>query len=215
MAWLHAAALGYTTLEPAAFHDRLTRGSFGLLIDTRRQAEWDAGHLPNATFIQSLQETRNTSLIDGCRSCDVGVYCRTGVRSRLAADVLEAAGFTAVYDVQGIVQWQEAGRALVGTASLTPGCAIARSTCNQYLSPPPPPRPDGWPALPPSQSLVPPPLAPPPSLELAIALATAGGVIAALIVLLSVAVVAIICIRRSRTDGAGHITKTIKPGDRL
>ena len=208
MVWL-AAALGYTTLAPEALYDRLARGSFGLLIDTRRRAEWDAGHLPNATFVQSLEETRDTSLIEGCRRCDVAVYCHSGVRSQRAAQVLEAAGFTAVYDVQGIVQWQEAGHALVGTASLTPGCAIASSVCKLYLSPPPPPRPDGWPALPPPHPLVPPPLAPPPSNDLAIGLATAGS----LIVLLSVAVLAIICMRRSRTRGA--VTRIFKPGDVL
>ena len=45
----------------------------------------------------------------GCRSCNVAVYCRTGSRTQGAAPWLEAAGFTNVYDIVGVLPWYNAG----------------------------------------------------------------------------------------------------------
>ena len=51
---LLAAVPGYTTLDAATARARLERGEFAALIDVRTEAEWDDGHLPNATFAPSL-----------------------------------------------------------------------------------------------------------------------------------------------------------------
>ena len=158
-----ASLLTYTTLDSATFDARLAEGFFGVIVDVRDQHEWDAGHIPNATFCRNLQQTQDTTPIAGCAGCNVAVYCRTGSRSKQAASVLEANGFTSVYDVLGVTQWQGAGHALVTTPSLVPACAQA-SSCALRLppppsTPPPPGTPAGWPS-PPSP---PPPSSPPPS----------------------------------------------------
>ena len=122
LATLASQATAYTTL---AVDDAITRwneGRFAVLVDVRTQSEWDAGHLPNATFIESMNTNGDTSRLDGCQSCPVAVYCRSGSRSKAAADILEADGFTEVYDVLGINQWTAAGIALVSTADYPPGC---------------------------------------------------------------------------------------------
>ena len=41
------------------------------------------------------------------------VYCHSGRRSAIAADAMVAAGFTQVYDVGGIADWEAAGLPVV------------------------------------------------------------------------------------------------------
>ena len=101
---------------------RWAEGRFAVLVDVRTQREWDTGHLPNATFIESLSTNGDTSRLDGCQGCPVAVYCRSGVRAAAAASVLEAKGFTDVYNALGVQQWTAAGVALVDTADHPPAC---------------------------------------------------------------------------------------------
>ena len=119
-----AQVLSYTTITSNEVRAKLDSGFFAALIDTRRQDEWNAGHLPGATFVETLHLSGvSGTLLPPCKDCAVATYCHSGVRSKQAAEVLEAAGFTNVYDGLGIVQWQAAGFALVSDASKTPACA--------------------------------------------------------------------------------------------
>ena len=134
---LVAAGLSYTTLDAVTARRQLEANQFAVLIDVRRQDEWDAGHLPNATFLESLQTTRNTTTISQCKQCRVALYCRTGRRSKEAANVLEADGFTNVVDVLGVTQWTaDAGMQLVTGASRKPICASTAQS-NRCAWPPP------------------------------------------------------------------------------
>lgn len=138
----------YTTLSPAEFHSKLVEGFFGALIDTRSESEWNGGHLPNATFIQNLHLTGDTTLITGCERCRLAIYCHSGSRSKTAASRLESSGFSNVYDAQGIVQWQQIGQALVGGSSHVPPCRLDSTTCQwPRLSPTPTPLPAPVPML--------------------------------------------------------------------
>ena len=170
-----AHILSYTTITSTELRAKLDSGFFAALIDTRRQDEWNAGHLPGATFVETLHLMGVAgTLLPPCKDCAVATYCHSGVRSKQAADVLEAYGFTNVYDGLGIVQWQAAGFALVNDASKTPACAGA-DTCAWAESPPPsaspsppPPMypplvPAGAPDHPPPPPTSPPPPPPPPS----------------------------------------------------
>ena len=115
-------ACAYTTLETPDFIDEYQRGFFAAVVDVRTREEWEAGRIGNATFIESLQESGDVSSIAGCERCNIAVYCRTGRRSKAAAEVLEAAGFSSVYDALGVTQWEQAGMPLVMTPSRTPAC---------------------------------------------------------------------------------------------
>jgi len=96
------------------------------VIDVRSPDEWDAGHLPNATLIAGFNsagfDAPGADVLAGCAQCNVLAYCRSGVRSKEAAGILEAAGYTSVFDGQGINQWTGAGYSLVFTASAMPPC---------------------------------------------------------------------------------------------
>ena len=120
---LLARAGAWTTIQNAEFVDKMGSGFFGVVVDVRRQDEWDLGHVPNATFLKELNVNGNVEPIVGCKACNIAVYCNSGARSKVAATILEEAGFASVYDALGIVQYQNAGYELVGTPSVDPACA--------------------------------------------------------------------------------------------
>lgn len=102
LAALPVLAIAVVTIEDAVESASLmSQNKFTVLLDVRRKDEWDAGHLPNATFIESLQTNKDTSRLAGCEECVIAVYCRSGSRSADAAVVLEDAGFKNVYNVLG------------------------------------------------------------------------------------------------------------------
>ena len=56
LAALPVLAIAVVTIEDAVESASLmSQNKFTVLLDVRRKDEWDAGHLPNATFIESLQ----------------------------------------------------------------------------------------------------------------------------------------------------------------
>ena len=61
-----------------------------VLIDVRERSEWDEGHAPGAMHIPYEQLERRLSELPGQK--EVVVYCASGVRSSLAASLLERNG---------------------------------------------------------------------------------------------------------------------------
>ena len=119
-------AFAYTTIDAYTASTLWSSGIFRVLVDVRKIDEWEAGHLPNATFIPSLHENRDASRLAGCEDCAIAVYCTSGYRSKRAAKVLEGEGFNNVYDVLGINQWKKAGVDLLsGDEDRDPFCCDA------------------------------------------------------------------------------------------
>jgi rhodanese-related sulfurtransferase len=88
----------------------LVNGSIAL--DVREQAEFDAGHIPNAIHIsRGLLEFKIATQSDfNDLSQSVVVYCKTGGRSALAAQTLMSLGYTNIYSMQGgFDAWIDAG----------------------------------------------------------------------------------------------------------
>jgi adenylyltransferase/sulfurtransferase len=82
--------------ELAALRDRSPPP---LLLDVREPFEWDIVRLPGATLIPLGELPARLGEIDGHRH--VVTYCHVGARSRRAAELLRAAGFTNVRSLQG------------------------------------------------------------------------------------------------------------------
>jgi rhodanese-related sulfurtransferase len=78
-----------------------------LLLDVRTPEEYAEGHIANSVNI-SLQ-TLADRLDEVPKDQLVVLYCRSGNRSAQAAELLKEAGYTAIYDLGGIIGWQEAG----------------------------------------------------------------------------------------------------------
>ena len=76
-----------------------------IILDTREQDDFDEGHIPNAILIP-LTEIENKAeeiLIDKDKL--ILVYCRSGRRSKIAAESLAKLGYTNVKEFGGIIDW--------------------------------------------------------------------------------------------------------------
>lgn len=76
-----------------------------VVVDVRRQDEFDAGHIPGAICIpnESITDTQPAELPD--LNQVILVYCRTGRRSKEASQKLFDMGYKNVFEFGGIVDW--------------------------------------------------------------------------------------------------------------
>lgn len=76
-----------------------------IIVDVRRQDEYDAGHIPGAILIpnESINDTAPKDLPD--KDAVLLIYCRTGIRAKDTSQKLSDLGYTQVYDIGGIVDW--------------------------------------------------------------------------------------------------------------
>ena len=76
-----------------------------VVIDVRRQDEYDEGHIPGAVCIPN--ESISGSMPEELPDLDqiILVYCRTGRRSKEASQKLSDIGYTNVYEFGGITEW--------------------------------------------------------------------------------------------------------------
>ena len=81
------------------------------LVDVRTMDEYTEGHISGSLIID-VKDENFANLVDEQLAKDkkVAVYCRSGRRSRTAADILVKKGFK-VYNLdKGILNWMEEGR---------------------------------------------------------------------------------------------------------
>ena len=76
-----------------------------IILDVREQEEYDAGHIPGANLIPYTQigDKANEMLPD--KEQLILVYCRSGRRSKIAAEALMALGYTNIKEFGGIIDW--------------------------------------------------------------------------------------------------------------
>ena len=77
-----------------------------IILDVRRPDEFAAGHIPNAINVPN--ESIGTSEIPELPNKDqlILVYCRSGRRSKEAADKLVKLGYTNIVEFGGILEWK-------------------------------------------------------------------------------------------------------------
>lgn len=91
--------IGVGELKSQLLSDRLQ------VLDVRRAAEWDAGHIANAIWWPLDNFRVSPPEID--RSEFVAVHCKSGYRSMIACSFLQRAGFRNVVNViEGFDAWQ-------------------------------------------------------------------------------------------------------------
>ncbi len=76
-----------------------------IILDTRTQEEYDESHIPGAILIphDQIKEKAEALLTD--KDQLILVYCRSGRRSKLAAEDLAALGYTNIKEFGGIIDW--------------------------------------------------------------------------------------------------------------
>lgn len=76
------------------------------LIDARTQAEFDEGHLPGAILIPEYEISERAEKEIPQKERLILVYCRSGRRSKIAADELVRLGYSNVKEFGGIIDWK-------------------------------------------------------------------------------------------------------------
>ena len=76
-----------------------------IILDVRTQAESDEKHIPGAILIPDyeIKERAEDELTD--KDQLILVYCRSGRRSKLAAEALVELGYTNIKEFGGIIDW--------------------------------------------------------------------------------------------------------------
>ena len=95
----------YMNITPAQAKELMDTEENYVILDVRTQEEYAESHIPGAILIPDYEiaETAETILKD--KDQLILVYCRSGRRSKRAAQELEKLGYTNIKEFGGITQW--------------------------------------------------------------------------------------------------------------
>ena len=80
-------------------------GEEHIILDTREQDEFDSGHIPGAILIPYTEIENKAEEMLPDKDKLILVYCRSGRRSKIAAEALSKLGYTNIKEVGGIIDW--------------------------------------------------------------------------------------------------------------
>ena len=103
----------FKTVDAAEFAKAVASTSY-VVLDVRTPAEYAEGHIPGTNFNIDVLEDSYTeiALKNLPKEKPVALYCRSGNRSKNAAQILAENGYEVVELATGIRGWQEAGQKL-------------------------------------------------------------------------------------------------------
>ena len=95
----------YKQITQEEAKEMMTKDDGHIIVDVRRQDEYDEGHIPDAILIpnESITDKQPDELPD--LNQIILVYCRSGRRSKEASQKLADIGYTNVYEFGGINTW--------------------------------------------------------------------------------------------------------------
>ncbi len=76
-------------------------GAQHVLIDTREESEWNAGHIPGSIHLGKGIIERDIEKTVPDKAATLVLYCGGGFRSALAGDNLQKMGYTSVISMDG------------------------------------------------------------------------------------------------------------------
>ena len=96
----------YRKISFAKAKEILDKDPEAVLLDVREEAEYITGHAVDAVLLP-LDELDAASAAEVIPTHDTSVlvYCRSGRRSKEAANILAELGYTEVYDIGSLIGW--------------------------------------------------------------------------------------------------------------
>ena len=76
-----------------------------IILDVRTQEEYDEGHIPGAIVISHEEIAEKAEAVLTDKNQLILVYCRSGRRSKIAAEALVELGYTNIKEFGGIIDW--------------------------------------------------------------------------------------------------------------
>ena len=100
-----AESASYRQISQETAMEMMAKDDGHVIVDVRRQDEYDAGHIPGAILIpnESIGTSRPAELPDLDQI--ILIYCRSGNRSKQAAQKLTDMGYKNIYEFGGINTW--------------------------------------------------------------------------------------------------------------
>ena len=96
----------YEQITPEEAKKIMDSGEEHIILDTREQEEFDDGHIPNAILIPYTEIENKAEEMLPDKDAQILVYCRSGRRSKIAAESLSKLGYTNVKEFGGIIDWK-------------------------------------------------------------------------------------------------------------
>ncbi|NQW36847.1 MAG: rhodanese-like domain-containing protein [Flavobacteriales bacterium] len=92
-------------IEPEVLNTVLNNATVQL-VDVRTPNEFKSGHIDKALNINYYDQDFSVQIGKLDKSKAIYVYCRSGVRSKYASDILKKLGFKEIYNLNGgILSW--------------------------------------------------------------------------------------------------------------
>ena len=95
----------YEQITPEEAKKIMDSGEEHIILDTREQDEFDESHIPNAILIPYTEIENKAEEMLPDKDKLILVYCRSGRRSKIAAESLAKLGYTNVKEFGGIIDW--------------------------------------------------------------------------------------------------------------
>ena len=76
-----------------------------IILDVRTREEYDEGHIPGAILIPNTAIEAKAEDVLTDKNQLILVYCRSGRRSKIAAEALAELGYTNIKEFGGIIDW--------------------------------------------------------------------------------------------------------------
>ena len=95
----------YEQITPEEAKKIMDSGEKHIVLDTREQDEFDAGHIKGAILIPYTEIENKAEEMLPDKNTQILVYCRSGRRSKIAAESLAKLGYTNVKEFGGIIDW--------------------------------------------------------------------------------------------------------------
>ncbi|MBR5452654.1 MAG: rhodanese-like domain-containing protein [Clostridia bacterium] len=96
---------GYRPISPEAAKQMMTDYPGAVILDVRTAEEYNGGHIPGAIVLDYEDVRAKAHVVLPDKEQIILVYCRSGRRSKIAAEDLAELGYTEVYEFGGIIDW--------------------------------------------------------------------------------------------------------------
>ena len=98
------AAMTYEQISPQEAKERMDAKKDVIMLDVRTQEEYDSGHIKNAVCLPNEDIISEPDILPD-KDQEILVYCRSGNRSKQAAQKLADMGYENIIEFGGILNW--------------------------------------------------------------------------------------------------------------
>ncbi len=104
-------------VEPSVLLEQINKQQAPVLLDVRTENEFAQGHIQGALNIPYDQLINQMEKIKDYKEQEIVIYCRSGRRAQVAADILTSKGFKHLSDLDGhMLLWQKLNYPLISIA---------------------------------------------------------------------------------------------------